>query len=58
MNRGQAIMDIRVPNSVRKKRICETLLELNIIPEGFTGKVIISFKEGGICYIEKTETFK
>jgi len=58
MNRRQAITDIRVPNSVWKKRICDTLLELNIIAEGFTGKVIISFKEGGISYIEKTETLK
>jgi hypothetical protein len=58
MNRRQAIMDIRVPNSVWKKRICDTLLELNIIPEGFTGKVIISFKDGGISFIEKTETLK
>ena len=58
MNRRQAIMDIRVPNSVWKKRICDTLLELNIIPEGFSGKVVISFKEGGISYIERSETFK
>jgi hypothetical protein len=34
------------------------LLDLNIIPEGFTGKVVISFKDGGISYIEKSETFK
>jgi len=58
MNRRQAIMDIRVPNSVWKKRIYDTLLELNIIPEGFSGKVVISFKEGGISYIERSETFK
>jgi hypothetical protein len=58
MNRRQAITDIRVPNSVWKKRICDTLLELNIIPEGFNGKVVISFKEGGVSYIERSETFK
>ena len=58
MNRRQATMGIRVPNSVWKKRICDMLLELNIIPEGFTGKVVISFKDGGISYIEKSETFK
>jgi hypothetical protein len=56
MNRRQAITDIRVPNSVWKKRIRDTLLELNIIAEGFSWKVIISFKEEGISYIEKTET--
>jgi hypothetical protein len=58
MNRRQAITDIRVPNSVWKKKIRDTLLELNIVPEGFNGKVIISFKEGGVSYIEKTETLK
>jgi hypothetical protein len=58
MNRRQAITDIRVPNSVWKKRIRDTLLDLNIISESFSGKVIISFKEGGISYIEKTETLK
>jgi hypothetical protein len=58
MNRRQAITDIRVPNSVWKKKIRDTLLELNIVPEGFNGKVIISFNEGGVSYIEKTETLK
>jgi hypothetical protein len=58
MNRQRAITDIRVPNSVRKKKIRDTLLDLIIVPEGFNGKVIISFKEGGVSYIEKTETLK
>jgi hypothetical protein len=56
--RRQAVTDIRALNSVWKKKISETLLELNIIPGNFTGKVIISFKEGGISFIEKTETLK
>jgi len=54
----QVITDIRVLNSVWKRRISETLYELNIIPEKFTGKVVISFKAGGISYIERTETLK
>jgi hypothetical protein len=58
MNRRQAITDIRVPNSVWKKKIRDTFLELNIVQDGFNGKVIISFKEGGISYIEITETLK
>jgi len=56
--RRQVVTDIRVPNSVWKKKISDTLYELNIIPSAFSGKVVISFKDGGISYIEKTETFK
>lgn len=56
--RRQVVTNIRVPNSVWKKRVCETLLDLNIIPEQFSGKLVISFKNGGISYIEKTQTFK
>ena len=56
--RRQVVTDMRVPNSVWKKRVSDTLHELNIIPENFSGKVVISFKEGGVSYIEKTETLK
>ncbi|MDK2848511.1 MAG: hypothetical protein PWP34_1864 [Desulfuromonadales bacterium] len=56
--RRQVVTNIRVPNSVWKKRVCDTFVELLIIPEGFSGKLVISFKNGGISYIEKTETFK
>ena len=56
--RRQVVTNIRVPNSVWKKRVCETLFDLNIIPENFSGKLVISFKNGGIRYIEKTQTFK
>jgi hypothetical protein len=49
---------MRVPNSVWKKMISDTFHELHIIPENFSGKVVISFKEGGVSYIEKTETLK
>lgn len=41
-----------------KKKVAETLQALNIIPEKFTGKVVVSFKDGGISYLEKSETFK
>jgi len=54
----QVVTNIRVPNSVWKKKVFDTLYELNIIPESFSGKVVISFKEGGISFIEKTETLK
>lgn len=56
--RRQVVTNIKVPNSVWKKRVCDTFVELNIIPEKFSGKLVISFKNGGISFIEKTETFK
>jgi hypothetical protein len=56
--RRQVVTDIKALNSVWKKRLCDTFQELNIIPEKFSGKLVISFKEGGISFIEKTETFK
>lgn len=52
--RRQVVTDIRVPNSIWKKKVSDTLYELNIIPGNFSGKVVISFKDGGISYIEKT----
>lgn len=56
--RRQVVTDIRVPNSIWKRKVSDTLSELNIIPGNFSGKVVISFKDGGVSYIEKTETFK
>lgn len=56
--RRQVVTDIKAPNSIWKKRICDTLIDLNIVPEKFSGKLVISFKNGGISFIEKTETFK
>jgi hypothetical protein len=41
-----------------KKAVPETLLALGIIPAKFTGRVVVTFKEGGVSYLEKTETFK
>jgi len=41
-----------------KKTISETLQNLCIIPERFNGKIVVSFKDGGISYLEKSETFK
>jgi hypothetical protein len=56
--RRQVVTDMKVPNSIWKKKVSDTLFELSIIQENFSGKVVISFKDGGISYIEKTETFK
>ena len=41
-----------------KNTVSELLKELSIIPERFNGKVVVSFKDGGISYLEKSETFK
>jgi hypothetical protein len=49
---------LRHPISVCKKMIAHTLADLNLVGDRFSGKLIISFKEGGISYIEKVEQFK
>jgi len=41
-----------------KKTVSETLHALQIIPERFNGRVVVTFKDGGISYLEKTETMK
>lgn len=41
-----------------KQVVSVTLQELQIIPEKFNGRVMIAFKEGGVSYLEKSETFK
>lgn len=49
-----------VPPSISacKRIIAVTMQRISIIDDGFTGKLIISFKEGGVSYIEKVEQFK
>jgi hypothetical protein len=44
--------------SAWKRTVSETFLALQIIPEKFNGKVVVTFKDGGVSYLEKTETFK
>lgn len=48
------------PSSISacKRIIAATMKKISIIDDGFTGKLIISFKEGGVSYIEKVEQFK
>lgn len=41
-----------------KKSLSEMLQNLQIIPGNFNGKVVVSFKDGGVSYLEKSETFK
>ncbi|APG28030.1 hypothetical protein A7E78_09390 [Syntrophotalea acetylenivorans] len=44
--------------STRKRIIASTMQKMEFINGTFTGKLIISFKEGGVSYIEKIEQFK
>jgi hypothetical protein len=50
--------DLKRSNANWKKAVSETLQSMELIPEKFNGKVLISFKDGGISYLEKTETLK
>jgi hypothetical protein len=58
VSRRQAAVNIRVESFDWKSRISETLQEMNIITDTFTGEITISFKEGGICRLERKEIFK
>jgi len=58
MSRRQAATDNRVKVFDWKREISDTLLELSLIPDAFTGKITISFNEGGIAYLEKKEVLK
>lgn len=46
------------PISTRKRIIASTMQKMEFINGSFTGKLVISFKEGGVSYIEKIEQFK
>ena len=41
-----------------KQIIAATMKKMDFIDGAFTGKLVISFKEGGVSYIEKIEQFK
>lgn len=41
-----------------KQVVAETLQGLQIIPEKFNGRILVSFKDGGVSYLEKSETYK
>jgi len=58
MSRQQAATDDQVTDFDWKGRVSDTLLELNIIPDTFTGEIMITFKNGGIGHLEKKEVLK
>jgi len=41
-----------------KQTVSETLQSLQIIPEKFNGRILVAFKDGGVSYLEKSETYK
>jgi hypothetical protein len=41
-----------------KQTVSETLQTLQIIPEKFSGRIVVTFKDGGVSYLEKSETYK
>lgn len=41
-----------------KQTVSETLQSLQIIPEKFNGRIMVAFKDGGVSYLEKSETYK
>ena len=41
-----------------KRRLAQTLKELSIISDSFTGKVFINFGQGGITEIERIEKIR
>jgi hypothetical protein len=58
VSRRQEARDIQVEGSDWKSRISEAFQELHIISDTFTGDISISFKEGGISWLERREILK
>lgn len=49
---------LRYSVAVCKELIARTLTDIDMVSRQFSGKLVISFKEGGISYIEKIEHLK
>jgi hypothetical protein len=58
MSRRQLATDNRKVEVDWKREISDILRDMNIITDGFSGIIVISFKDGGINYLEKKEVFK
>jgi hypothetical protein len=54
---GEAGPSNEEPNAW-KKTVARTLIGLRIIPEKFSGELVVNFKDGGVSYLKKTETLK
>jgi len=58
MSRRELATDNRKDEIDWKKEVGDILRDLNIITGGFSGMIVITFKDGGISYLEKREVFK
>lgn len=58
MSRQQLAEDTLKEEVDWKRIVGDTLREINVMTDGFSGKITISFKDGGIGYLEKKEVFK
>lgn len=58
MSRQQLAEDTLKEEVDWKRIVGDTLREINVMTDGFSGKITISFKDGGISYLEKKEVFK
>jgi hypothetical protein len=59
--RGPKIGDstnLRYSVTICKELIAKTLADIGMVGQQFSGKMVISFKEGGVSYIEKIEHLK
>lgn len=58
MSRQQLAEDTLKEEVDWKRIVSDTLREINVMTDDFSGKITISFKDGGISYLEKKEVFK
>ncbi len=58
MSRSQLAKENKRTELDWKRAVADVLEEMNIIKDGFSGTVVINFKDGGISYLEKKEVFK
>ncbi len=58
MSRSRLAKEINRTEVDWKRAVADVLQEMNIIKDGFSGTVVINFKDGGISYLEKKEVFK
>jgi hypothetical protein len=49
---------LRYSVAVCKKMIAKTLTDIDMVSQQFSGKLLISYKDGTISYIEKVEHLK
>lgn len=43
---------------IEKKQVVAALVQAGVIPQGFTGRIVVDLNQGGITAIERTEKLK